>query len=98
MIAIHESEIFKQWIRSLKNKITRSIINARIKRLSVGNFGDVKPVGESVSELRIDYGCGYRVYFSKISAEIVVLLCGGDKSTQSKDIEMAKKLAKGLES
>ncbi len=71
-------------------------INARIRRLSLGNFGDVKPVGEGVSELRIDYGPGYRVYFTQQGSEVVILLAGGDKRTQDKDIQAAQKLARNL--
>ena len=80
----------------MKDRITQAIINARIRRVSAGNFGDVKPVGNSVSELRIDYGPGYRVYFTKRKQEIIILLCGGDKSTQDRDIEAAKQIASDL--
>jgi putative addiction module killer protein len=97
MVTIRESETFKTWIRSLKDKVSRAIINARIRRLSSGNFGDAKPVGDGVSELRIAYGPGFRIYFKQVNDEIVILLCGGDKSTQSQDIENAKSLAKNLE-
>jgi putative addiction module killer protein len=97
MITIRETENFKKWIRSLKDKITQSIITARIRRVSTGNFGDVGPVGDNISELRIDYGPGFRVYFTMKGQEIVFLLCGGDKSTQSRDVETAKQIAKNLE-
>jgi putative addiction module killer protein len=97
MIEIRETETFKTWMRNLRDKVTRAIINARIRRISGGNFGNVSPVGEGVSELRIPYGPGFRVYFKQINEVIVVLLCGGDKSSQSKDIENAKLLAKNLE-
>ena len=70
------------------------MIASRLDRLAFGNVGDAKPVGEGVSELRIDYGPGYRIYFQKRGNSFVVLLCGGDKSTQSKDIRTAKRLAK----
>jgi len=93
---IRETENFKKWIRGLKDKIAQSIITARIRRVSAGNFGDVKPVGEGVSELRIDYGSGFRVYFTPRGKEIIILLCGGDKSTQTKDIETAKRLSKTI--
>jgi putative addiction module killer protein len=97
MIIVRETENFKKWIRSLKDRIAQSIIIARIRRISVGNFGDSKPVGDGISELRIDYGPGFRVYFTQQEQEIVILLCGGDKSTQSKDIEIAKWIAKNIE-
>jgi putative addiction module killer protein len=97
MITIRETERFKTWIRNLKDRVTQAIINARIRRISGGNFGDCKPIGDNVSELRIDYGPGFRVYFTRRGREIVVLLCGGDKSTQGGDIEAAKQAAKNLE-
>jgi putative addiction module killer protein len=81
----------------LKDRIAQSIIIARIRRISVGNFGDSKPVGDGISELRIDYGPGFRVYFTQQEQDIVILLCGGDKSTQSKDIETAKWIARNIE-
>jgi len=95
-MTILETENFKNWIRSLKDRIIQAVINARIRRISAGNFGDAKPVGGGVSELRIDYGPGYRVYFTQRKQEIVILLCGGDKSTQNKDIEAAKRMAGNL--
>jgi len=95
-MTIHETENFKNWIRGLKDRIAQAIINARIRRISAGNFGDVTPVGNNVSELRVDYGPGYRVYFTRHGKEIVILLCGGDKSTQDKDIETAKQVANSL--
>ncbi|MDR0759247.1 MAG: type II toxin-antitoxin system RelE/ParE family toxin [Treponema sp.] len=97
MIAIRETEHFKTWIRGLGDQVTQTIINARIRRISAGNFGDSKPVRNGVSELRIDYGPGFRVYFTRRREKIVVLLCGGDKSTQSRDIETAKQIAQNLE-
>jgi len=97
MIAIRETEEFKTWIRGLKDRIAQSIINARIRRVSAGNFGDVEPVGGDVSELRIDYGPGYRVYFTKRGRELVILLCGGDKSSQSRDVKTARQMADSLE-
>ena len=97
MIIVRETENFKKWIRSLKDRIAQSIIIARIRRISVGNFGDSKPVGDGISELRIDYGPGFRVYFTQREQEIVILLCGGEKSTQSKDIETAKWIARNIE-
>jgi putative addiction module killer protein len=97
VITILETERFKAWIRGLSDRITQAIINARIRRISGGNFRDSKPVGGRVSELRIDYGPGFRVYFTRRGQEIVILLCGGDKSTQSRDIETAKQIVQNLE-
>ncbi|MFP3088935.1 type II toxin-antitoxin system RelE/ParE family toxin [Treponema sp. TIM-1] len=97
MITIRETGQFKTWIRSLQDQVTQAIINARIRRISAGNFGDSKPVGDGVSELRIDYGPGFRVYFTQRGQEMIVLLCGGDKSTQSRDIEAAKQIIQNLE-
>jgi putative addiction module killer protein len=76
----------------LRDERARARIDVRIKRLALGNAGDVKPVGEGVSELRIDYGPGYRVYFAQRGSEIVLLLCGGDKRTQDRDIREAQSL------
>jgi len=81
----------------LKDKTAYSIINVRLRRLSLGNKGDSEPVGDGILELRIDYGPGYRVYYKQVKNKIVILLCGGDKSTQSRDIEKAKKIASNLE-
>lgn len=86
MIEIRKTEVFAAWIDNLDDKRARARIQVRIERLALGNPGDVKPVGEGVSELRIDYGPGYRVYFTRVGLEIVVLLAGGDKRTQSADI------------
>ena len=97
MITVRETEEFEKWMKGLKEKKTRLIINTRIRRISTGNFGDAKPVGGSVCELVIDYGPGYRVYFTRRGQEIVILLCGGDKSTQQADINTAKKIASNLE-
>ena len=96
MIEIRETDTFKKWFGSVKDKRAKARIDVRIKRVSLGNFGDVEPVGNGVSELRIDYGAGYRVYFVKRGNIIVILLCGGDKSTQSKDIQKAHELAQRL--
>ena len=97
MITVRETTEFEKWIKSLKDRKTRLVINARIRRISTGNFGDAKSVGDGISELIIDYGPGYRVYFTRRNLEIVILLCGGDKSSQSKDIEAAKRIANNLE-
>jgi len=97
MIEVRESEIFKAWMRSLKDRMARSVINARIRRLSLGNKGDSKNLGEGISELRIDFGPGYRVYYTHLDKTLVILLCGGDKSTQSADVRAAKDIASSLE-
>jgi putative addiction module killer protein len=96
MIEIRKTEAFVQWLDGLRDIKGRSRVLARIERLASGNPGDVKPVGEGVSELRIDYGPGYRVYFVKQGQTVIVLLAGGDKSTQAKDIRTAKRLARNL--
>jgi putative addiction module killer protein len=97
MKEIRETEVYKAWFAELRDSRAQYRILTRVKRLSMGNPGDAKPVGEGVSELRIDYGPGYRVYFKDTGKEIIVLLCGGDKRTQSRDIEQAKELLKDLE-
>lgn len=94
MIAIRETETFSAWLRALRDPQAQAKIAGRIRRLVFGNPGDVKPVGEGISELRVHHGPGYRVYFVQRGTELIVLLCGGDKSTQAKDIAKAKKLAK----
>jgi putative addiction module killer protein len=91
---IRETESFRKWFSSLGDLNARRRIDIRIKRLAIGNPGDVLPVGEGISEMRIFYGPGYRVYFKDTGKEIIVLLCGGNKSTQSTDIEKAKELAR----
>ena len=94
MIAIKETETYRKWERKLKDPRAKATIAARVFRLANGLPGDVAPVGEGVSELRIHYGPGYRVYFRQQGDEIILLLCGGNKSTQNQDIELAKQLAK----
>lgn len=96
MIEIRKTETFVKWLDGLRDIKARSRILVRIERLAAGNPGDVKPVGEGVSELRIDYGPGYRVYFVKRGEAVIVLLAGGDKSTQAKDIRAAIRLAQNL--
>ena len=96
MIEIRKTEFFAKWIDGLHDIRARARILARIERLAAGNPGDVKPVGEGVSELRIDYGPGYRVYYKKQGQKVVILLAGGDKSTQAKDIKTALRLARNL--
>jgi putative addiction module killer protein len=90
---IRKTDVFKKWMKTLKDTMAKARIDHRIDRLSRGNPGDVQPIGEGCSEMRIDYGPGYRVYYREIRKEIVIILCGGDKSTQQKDIANAKKLA-----
>ena len=97
MIEIRKSDVFAKWLDNLKDVRAKARILVRIDRMRTGNFGDVSPVGEGVSELRIFYGPGYRIYFVQRGAEIVILLNGGDKSAQKKDIARAKKLAQELE-
>ena len=97
MRELRETETFKAWFASLRDSHAQYRILTRIKRLAFGNPGDVKPVGEGLSEMRIDYGPGYRLYFKDTGKEIVILLCGGDKRTQSRDIEQAKELLRNLE-
>ena len=96
MIEIRETQEFSTWLESLRDARARTRVQARILRLRYGNPGDVKPVGEGVSEMRIDYGPGYRVYFVKRGAMLVILLAGGAKPTQDKDIKTALKLARML--
>lgn len=96
MIEIRKTEAFVKWLDGLRDINARSRVLVRIERLAAGNPGDVKPVGEGVSELRIDYGPGYRVYFVKRGQAVIILLAGGDKSTQAKDIKTAISLAQNL--
>jgi putative addiction module killer protein len=97
VIEIRETEAFSIWLRALRDSQARARIAARVRRLAFGNPGDVRPVGEGVSEMRIHYGPGYRVYYVQRGEVLVVLLCGGDKSTQDRDIAAAKRLAKETE-
>ena len=97
MIEIRKTAAFSDWMARLGDHRARARIAARIDRLGLGNPGDVEPVGEGISELRIHYGPGYRVYFVRRGKKLILLLCGGDKSTQAKDIKTAKVLAANLE-
>ena len=96
MFEIRKTEFFAKWLDGLADIHARARIQVRIERLAAGNPGDVKSVGEGVSELRIDYGPGYRVYYKKQGRLVIILLAGGDKRTQSKNIQTAIKLAKNL--
>ena len=96
MIEVRQTDQYAEWFESLRDRQTRARINTRIRRLSLGNPGDVKPVGEGVSELRIDYGPGYRVYFVQRGETLVILLAGGNKRTQNRDIKTALQLARAL--
>jgi putative addiction module killer protein len=96
VIEVRQTAIFASWLADLRDSGARARILVRIRRLELDNPGDAKPVGEGVSELRIPHGPGYRVYFTRQGQEIVILLCGGDKSSQSRDIARAKQMAKEL--
>ena len=96
MIEIRKTDEFAQWLDGLRDIKTRARIQARLDRMAEGNPGDLKPVGEGVSELRIDFGPGYRVYFKSRGQELIFLLAGGDKNTQSNDIKAALRLARNL--
>ncbi|MDE3149487.1 MAG: type II toxin-antitoxin system RelE/ParE family toxin [Acidobacteriota bacterium] len=92
-VQLKQTETFRKWRTRLKDQRIRALIASRLDRLAFGNPGDVKPVGNGISELRIDYGPGYRIYFQRHGKTIVILLCGGDKSSQTKDIKTAMRLA-----
>jgi putative addiction module killer protein len=96
MLEVRQTDTYAGWFAGLRDRVAKTRIDIRIRRLSLGNAGDVKPVGEGVCELRVDYGPGYRVYFVKTGDRYVVLLAGGDKSSQAKDISRAKALARDL--
>jgi putative addiction module killer protein len=96
MPEVRQTESFARWFAGLRDPRARARIQARIDRLEIGNPGDVKPVGSGISEMRIDYGPGYRVYFVARGTAIVILLAGGDKRTQERDIATARELARNL--
>ena len=96
MIEIHKTDVYVQWLDSLRDINARARVLAQVERLAAGNPGDVRPVGEGVSEMRIDYGPGYRVYYKKHGREVVILLAGGDKRSQASDIKAALRLARNL--
>lgn len=93
---VRQTKVFSKWLRKLADRQARAVIARRIERVAAGNLGDVKPVGGKVSELRVNYGPGYRVYFARSGETVIVLLCGGDKSSQERDIAAAQKMIKEL--
>jgi putative addiction module killer protein len=97
MIEVRQTEVFASWFANSRDRKAKALVQVRIDRMEVGNFGDVAPVGQGISEMRIAYGPGYRVYFVQKGPIIVILLCGGDKSSQSSDIIKAKAIANQLE-
>ncbi len=96
MIDFEQSTEFANWLKALKDKIGKVRVLARLRAAELGNFGDCEPVGEGVSEMRVHYGSGYRIYFTRKGAVIYLLLTGGDKSTQKRDIKRAKQMAQNL--
>jgi putative addiction module killer protein len=96
ILEVRQTAEYASWFAGLRDRAAKSRIDIRVRRLSLGNAGDVQPVGEGVSELRIDFGPGYRVYFIQRAGMFIVLLAGGDKSSQDKDIRTAKLLARDL--
>ena len=96
MVEVRKTEVYARWLDGLRDVRARARILVRVERLAAGNPGDVRPVGEGVSELRIDYGPGYRVYLKRQGGTIVVLLAGGNKRSQGRDIETALRLARNL--
>ena len=97
MLELKQTETFRKWRMTLRDERAKGLIASRLDRLIYGHAGDAAPVGEGISELRIHYGPGYRIYFRKQGAVVILLLCGGDKSSQAKDIKLAKRLSKELE-
>ena len=97
MFEVRQTETYKKWFKTLRDRKARARIDIRIKRISIGNLGDVKSVGKGVYELRIDYGPGYRVYFVERNEIRIILLAGGKKSTQKQDIKKAQELARSVE-
>ena len=95
---ILQTMVFRRWEQNLRDRRAKTLIATRLFRLANGLSGDVKPVGEGVSEMRISYGPGYRIYFKQQGCRIIILLCGGDKSSQANDITLAKMLARTLDS
>ena len=98
MVEVRKTDVYVRWLDSLRDERARARVLARVERLLTGNAGDVRPIGEGVSELRIDYGPGYRVYFVRRGRALVILLAGGDKGSQKTDIRRALALARNLSS
>ena len=96
MVEIRKTDVFARWLDNLRDVQAKARVLVRIERLASGNAGDVKPVGEGISEMRIDYGPGYRVYFTKRGNELIILLAGGDKNSQAGDIKVAIRLAHNI--
>lgn len=96
MLEVRETGVFSRWLRGLKDRAVRTRVLIRIRRLSLGNPGDVAPIGEGVSEMRIHYGPGYRVYYARRGERLIVLLAGGDKTSQQRDIRRALELARRI--
>ncbi|MBK8750883.1 MAG: type II toxin-antitoxin system RelE/ParE family toxin [Candidatus Competibacteraceae bacterium] len=97
MYTLQQTETFAQWLAALRDVHAKARIAMRLDRVRAGNLGDAKPVGEGVSELRVDVGPGYRLYFTQRSGRVILLLAGGDKSTQARDIQRAQAIARELE-
>jgi putative addiction module killer protein len=96
VVEIRQTDVYARWFGGLRDRQARARIDVRIRRLSLGNPGDVKPVGEGISELRINYGPGYRVYFTQRGNDFIILLAGGDKRTQDRDVQTALELARNV--
>lgn len=97
MLELRQTEVFADWLNGLRDRRAQARIDVRLRRLSLGNFGDTKSLGDGVSELRIDYGPGYRLYYTRRGEQIVILLCGGDKKRQNADIARAKEMVKEVD-
>ena len=97
MYEVQQTSVFTEWHKSLRDRRARGLIVSRLFRLAAGNFGDAKSVGDGVHELRIAFGPGYRAYFTRRGERIILLLCGGDKGSQARDIDRAKRMAAELE-
>lgn len=95
-MTIRETQVYKKWFEKLKDAVAKARILVRLRRMALGNFGEYKDLGDNVSELKFHFGPGYRIYYTERDGEIIILLAGGDKSSQSKDIAKAKELAANL--